>query len=211
MAGDQKMKMKMMMMKLKKTSKSKQTSKLRQKIASGESGQSTVEFALTLIMLMGFVMFYLQLSMVMAFGNYVHYATFMSARAYLSSGPDQPDQARRAQEVIVRMLKKSTSQSSVDRLPSIAKGVGGGDIAGYESAPPSQFSETNPDSSWMQGVRYTFKSRLFMIPMGGSGSGGPNATNSVTLKSESWLGREPSYEDCIVEITRMKGLIDNGC
>ena len=91
-----------------------------------QEGQSTIEFALTLILLMGFVLFYLQLSLVMAFGNYVHYATFMSARAYLSGGENQAEQARRARQVIVRMLKLPGSEAT-DRFPAIAKGDGGED------------------------------------------------------------------------------------
>jgi len=55
----------------------------------GSAGQSTVEFALTLILLMGLILFYLQLTLVFSYGNYVQLRTFMSARAFLSSGPDR--------------------------------------------------------------------------------------------------------------------------
>ena len=175
----------------------------------GDKGQSTVEFALTLILLMGFVLFYLQLSMVMAFGNYVHYATFMAARAYLSAGPDHEDQSERAKQVIVHMLKKA-NQPGADRFGAIAKGVGGDEVPGMETKEPDNFSNTNPDLSWLQGVRYTFKSRLFMIPLAGSKKGS-NSSNSVTLKSESWLGREPNYDECQQEMKIHSGIYDNGC
>lgn len=172
----------------------------------GEQGQSTIEFALTLVLLLGFVLFYIQLSLVMAFGNYAHYATFMAARAYLSAGHSKSDQAERAQAVLTRMLKKPSG--NMDRFPSIAKGEGGdGTLTGASISEPEQFKETDPGSSWMQGVRYAFKSRLFLLPMGRKQQKG--GASSITLKSESWLGREPSTMDCLIQ---MKGRIyDNGC
>jgi hypothetical protein len=179
--------------------------------AGDKKGQSTLEFALTLMLLMGFVLFYLQLSMMMAFGNYVHYATFMSARALLSAGPDNSDQEARAQEVLVRMVKRRGSAGQ-DRFPMIAKGEGQGDVPGAKFSPPSQFKPTDPALSWMQGVRYTFRSRLFLMPMGGGGrSAAAQTANSVSLTSESWLGREPSYQECQDAMGKVKGIFDNGC
>lgn len=173
---------------------------------SNQSGQATVEFALTLLLLMAFILFYLQLSLMFAWGNFVHYATFMSARAYLSAGPSLSDQQERARNVIVRMLKRKGS-SGTDRIPFIAKGEGGTDVAGFLVDPPSEFNPTDRNSSWMQGVRYTFKSRVFLLPLAGKIDG---SVNSVTLTSESWLGREPTYEDCAVFMDNL-GITDNGC
>lgn len=109
------------------------------------------------------------------------------------------------------MLKKSQSQSGVDRFPMIAKGTGGGDPAGADITEPEQFKADDPSSSWMQGVRYTFKSRLFLMPMGTGAAAAKAARGTVTLKSESWLGREPAYDECQGEMGRVKGIFDNGC
>lgn len=194
-----------------------------------ESGQATIEFALTLILLMSYVMFYLQLAMVFAWGNYVHYATFMSARALLSAGPDTGDQLERSRAVIVRMLKRGESAAGVDRFPMIAKGVGGGDPGGYEAIGgadlPGSDRWNNKDLSWQFGVRYKFRSRIFVIPMGragggapagGAGPGGvPSEVNAVTLISESYLGKEPTFEDCTGTdaggLGSFPGFFDNGC
>jgi hypothetical protein len=180
-----------------------------------QAGQSTLEFALTLILLLSFVFFYLQITLVFAFGNYAHYATFMSARAYLAAGRDAADQEQRARDVLVMMLKKSIGESGTDRYPSIAKGFGPGDPRGFQVKPPDTYSESDPLLSWQQGVRYTFRSRLFLMPLAGKSS--PNV-NSLTLTSESWLGKEPSYEECVKELSRFGGagggkrvLFDNGC
>lgn len=181
------------------------------------SGQSTVEFVLTFILFFAFFIFYFQLSMSMAFGNYAHYATFMSARAYLASGPDLQDQKDRAREVLVRMVKKSVGQSGVDRFPSIAKGFGPGDPPGFLVDPPPQYVDGDKSLSWMQGVRYAFKSKLFMIPLAGSGKANASSGsaqdsfNSVTLTSESWLGREPADNECRQDMGNNGWLFDNGC
>ncbi len=168
-------------------------------------GQATVEFALTMILFFSFFLFFFQLTMAFAYGNFVHYATFMSARAYLSAGMEIGDQQTRARDVIVKMLKKSVGASGVDRFPFIARGVGGTDPGGFEIMNGSQ------DAPWMVGVKYTFKSKLFMIPFGGTGSRGRAAVNSVTLTSESWLGREPTSSECMQYMGSRRWLFDNGC
>lgn len=179
---------------------------------SNQAGQSTLEFALVLFLLMAFMLFYVQLALMMGYGNYAHYATFMAARAYLSAGTDPQDQTQRAQTVIVQMVKKGVGQEGVDRFPSIAQATGDGDIKGVQIAPPSQFNATDKHFSWLQGVRYSFKSRLFLIPLGtGSGAAASVSGSSVTLKSESWLGREPTYQDCLGDIGAKLGIFDNGC
>jgi hypothetical protein len=184
----------------------------------GERGQSTLEFVLTLTLILGFSLFFIQASLVFAYGNYVHYATFMSARAYLSAGPTREDQVMRARSVIVRMLKRSEAEAGVDRFAAIARGVGGSNPPGFEVNPPPQFDPTKRDFSWLEGVRYTFRSRMFVIPLGGRSSVGKgasgndgNSANSLTLTSESWLGRETTTEECIGEMEKRKGTYDNGC
>jgi hypothetical protein len=178
----------------------------------GNIGQSTIEFALVLIFLMSIIFFFLQMCFVFAYGNYVHYATFMAARAYLSAGPSIDDQEARATAVITKMLKRSGGFG--ERFPSIAQGVASQDEAtppGLSVKPPPQFVDGDRNFSWLQGVRYTFKSRLFLLPFGTS-QGGSNSTNSVTFSSESWLLRDPSTADCVNYMgTVTKGFYDNGC
>jgi len=181
------------------------------------SGQATLEFALTAVLLFAFIFFFIQLSLTFAWGNYIHYATFMSARAYLSSGFDRDgDQAERARKVIIRMVKR-TGQPGTDRFKSIARGTQaltadeaqGNGVAGFMVDPPDQY-KSNPgvrDFSWMEGVRYAFSSRLFIMKIGGV----DNAGSAIDLTAESWLGREKSYQECIQTMGTLKGEIDNGC
>jgi hypothetical protein len=186
---------------------------------SNQIGQSTIEFCLTIVLMIAFLFFYFQLSMILAFGNFVHYATFMSARAYLSSGQDQDDQRSRARDVIVKLLKKSVGQAGVDKFPRIAKGFGQGDPGGLMMDRPSQYQKGDPALSWMEGVRYTFRGKLFLIPLGGFGRGarsaqaemGQSDPNSLTLTSESWLGREPAADECLGDMGKNGWFFDNGC
>lgn len=174
-----------------------------------ESGQSTVEFALTLVLLMSIILFFLQLTLIFGYGNYVHYATFMAARAYLSSGPDQDDQATRAKDVLNQMLTQGGQDGGAARWGFIGQGTGGTDPIGAEIGasqnPP--FSATDRNLSWLQGVRYTFRSRLFVLPMGRANAA--SSANILTLTSESWLGREPSFSECTQDMAGRD--YDNGC
>jgi hypothetical protein len=174
----------------------------------GERGQSTLEFALTLFLLMAFLLFYVQLSLLLGYGNYAQYATFMAARAYLSAGANQSDQAERARTVIIKTLKRG--EGGQDRFPSIAKGDGDGEPKGVQIGEAGNFSPTNPDLSWLQGVRYRFKGRLFVIPIGTGPAAAQASRATLTLQSESWLGREPAYDECQSDLNN-KGIFDNGC
>lgn len=177
----------------------------------GEEGQSTIEFALTILLLMAFILFYVQLCLIFAWGNYVHYATFMSARAYLAAGPDREDQEERARNVLIRMVKRSLGEAGRDRFPGIAKGVGGSEIAGVQIGPGSQFKDGDANLSWLQGVRYKFRSKLFLMPLAGRGAPEKPSVNQLTLQSESWLGREPAYNECQEEMGSRDWVFDNGC
>lgn len=182
-----------------------------------EEGQSTIEFVLSSILAMGLVFFYVKLVLLFAYGNFVQYATFMSARALLSAGVSQDDQLNHAKNVLIRMVKKSESQPEQDRFDFIAKAVTVGE--GGETVPGALIGQGeigqkgasgDPFSSWQVGVRYAYQARIFSSAlvrwMGATESGG-----KVTLQSESWLGREASYNECKQQVEARKGLFDNGC
>lgn len=176
-----------------------------------ESGQSTIEFAIATAMSLAFVFFFIHLSMLLAYGNLVHYATFMAARTYMAASDSVDDQVSRGQEILVRLLKKSVAQPGVDRYPFIARGDGGnGEIPGLiVLGPGPNFSPKNRNLSWQEGVRYKFRARIIPVPL----SAGRGQDNVLTLISESWLGREPSTLDCERELaTKLGGVtFDNGC
>jgi hypothetical protein len=176
-----------------------------------EQGQSTIEFALSVFLTVGFFLFVVQLSFLFAYGNLVHYATFMAARAQLAAGLNGDDQDRRAKETIILLLKKSVGQPGVEKYGFIAQGQGGGvDVPGYTPKGGSVYNPKKNDFSWMYGVRYKFRGKVTSIPIGSSDAG----VNYVTLTSESWLGVEPSYSECRSWMSGPQasgGMIDNGC
>ena len=186
-------------------------------------GQSTIEFALTMILLMAFTLFYVQISLAFSFGSFVHYATFMSARALLSSGPNQSDQYERAKNVIIHTLKKSEGEPGLDKFPTIAKAFGQGTLPGYIAGPGQQFQPTDISYSWMLGVQYKFRSKIFLLPLGKSTGASPSPMsrvppNTMELTAESWLGMESSESDCRQQMSKGSGQsggagwrTDNGC
>ena len=73
-----------------------------------EKGQASIEFALMIMVAVFFSFFFLQLCFFLGFSSYVQYATFMSARAFLSAGPTTDDQRDRADMVLRQMIKWMT-------------------------------------------------------------------------------------------------------
>jgi hypothetical protein len=186
-----------------------------------QSGQSTVEFILTIILLMGFVTFYTRFAYFLGYANLVQYATFMSARAYQSAAATQDEQVAAAESVIVALLKKSQGQRNTERF-GIAKAETGGSPKGARiGADTANFVATDENFSWLQGVRYSFRGQLFVNLFGTKPTAASAASGAlpgeVMLTSESWLGREPTDEECSQELaTRSSGGIkleepDNGC
>ncbi len=178
----------------------------RSSVLDNEAGQAMLEFALVMMLILSFSFFFIQICLIMAWGNFVHYATFMSARAYMAGGGDKDGQQERARVVLERMLKRNGQ----DRLPNVARGVGGSTLTGAEIGEGPGFEDSR-SSSWPEGVRYTFRSRLFTIPPGLPGGRLTEEENSVTFTSESFLLREPTYEECVTEMVERDGLVDNGC
>jgi hypothetical protein len=176
---------------------------------NSDQGQSTIEFALTLTVLMAFALFFIQLCLVFGFGNFVHYATFMSARAYMAAGKTATDQEDRARKVIIQTLKKSEGSPNTDRFPTIAKAKDGDNPAGAFIGPGSNYDPSKRNSFWMQGVRYRFASRLFVLPLSGKVNG-TQTKQLLQLTSESWLGREPTFEECMDKMQK-DWVLDNGC
>jgi hypothetical protein len=174
-----------------------------------------------MVFLLSFILFFLQLTFVFAFGNYAHYATFMAARALQSGGGTPEDQKTRAKSVIIQTLKLSEGFAGADRYPSLAKAVGGeedlrganiGEFRGNKEE--FQFDRTDKAKSWLEGVRYTFRSKLFLMALKPSLNGtesGLDEEGGFELTSESWLQRDPSYQECSALMGASGGEFDNGC
>ena len=147
-----------------------------------------------------------QVSLGFGVANFIQYATYMASRAYLSGARDKDAQKNAAKAVLETMLQKN----GADRYKNIAKASGEGEPTGAmigsspQAVAPAGSSDAR-DKNWEQGVTYKFKMRLYMMPVLKAGNG---KGNEVELESQSWLGREPTRDECQKAV---KGVEDNGC
>lgn len=197
---------------------------MKKNILKGRSrGQSTVELLISLFAFITIFFMFVQVGLSFAVANYVQYATFMSARALLAGHRTLADQKMAAQTYLTKMLGADGR-----RFGSIAQPdeSGSGDFPGATIGPASRVKLASPndssgaprDSAWEQGVSFRFKTKLYMAPMVpgvGRGEG-----SKVTLESQSWLGRDPSEQECVQQMSsRLKdrfqnsnvARFDNGC
>jgi hypothetical protein len=165
-------------------------------------GQALMEFVLGLMVVFSFFFFFIRMSALFAIANYIHYATFMAARAY-SSGSDIGDRrTERAQEVLdATVTGKFKSLLTVKDQPLI----GGGPL--YEADSIKDY--------WNQGVAYPFKAKLSLHPFTPKGQ-----AIEMDLVSESWMPPNPTQAECKRELQRMQNITgvtnvvvewDNGC
>ena len=172
-------------------------------------GQALIEFVLGLMIVISFFFFYVKMAAVFAIGNYIHYATFMAARAY-SSGAGTPDeQTANAEAVLQKMvagrfktLLKPSSDSS-------------GSIPGATVGPGPWYQEDAALDNWNQGVTYAYETKIALYPWSKG-----NQAITMKLTSESWMRREDSESECNAKKGRVQGGIrlqnisvewDNGC
>lgn len=145
-----------------------------------------MEFVLGIMVVISFFAFFIKLSATFVIGNYIHYATFMAARAYMSSANSQSDQQSNAEKVLRKMVN--------DRWKSMIKPdaeSSGGVPGGFVGSGP--YAVENPVAHfWNQGVTYGFTSKLSIYPWSKDGQ-----SIELKLKSESWMPREQSVAECI--------------
>ncbi len=161
-----------------------------QQVRRAQQGQAMVEFLLSLIIIISFFFFYVKLSAVFAIGNYIHYVTFMSARAYLSSAPSQENQRENAESVLSTLI--------VGKWRTLIKAKGGDStVTGAHIGGGSFFQNDPTQGAWNQGTTFRFVTSVGLYPWN-------KVANPVQLDltSESWLGREQSTQEC--ETTKTK-------
>ena len=171
-----------------------------------------VEFILGLMIVISFFFFYVRMCMVFAAGNYVHYATFMAARAYQSSAQNPGTQVENATSVITAMLG--------GRFKTLITGKGGdgNSIPGAFIGPGPYYTENPIQDSWNQGVTYHFTGKLSLYPWSKTGQ-----SIALDLQSESWMPREDTTDECNAKKAATQSLLsgtgvsnvtvewDNGC
>ena len=175
-----------------------------------QNGQALTEFVLGLMLIISFFFFYVKMAAVFAIGNYIHYATFMAARAYASSDTSPSAQEANAQTVLTAMLggrfkAAITPTGGSGTVPGAF--IGAGDFSNDDAA----------EDYWNQGVTFTYQSKLKLYPWSKD-----SQSIILNLTSESWMPREESAAECNDRLgTTLSDIIskskavklewDNGC
>lgn len=177
------------------------------------AGQAVMEFVLGLMIVISFFFFFIKMSATFVVGNFIHYATFMSARAYMSSANTQGDQQANAEAVLQKMVGgrwKALIKPNAEASGSVPGGfVGAGNYA----------TESPALDNWNQGATFSYSSKLSIYPWSKEGQG-----IELKLTSESWMPREQSVNECnqtkakVTAAIAQSGVIgslvewdDNGC
>lgn len=141
------------------------------KTRQSQKGQSAIEFIVVVVVVLFFLLFFLSLSILLVVSEYVEYATFMSARTYKSMFSTKDVQQQNARIVF---------QSYMDKVQGIARNA--------------QLTFVEGDNPQSAGVQATYNIDLFYLPPVFLPFGGP--PSRINLKTETRLGRDPSYQDC---------------
>lgn len=167
-------------------------------------GQTAVEFIVISLVVFFFLLFFLSLSFVLVLSQYMDYATFMAARTYKAAHGDFGSQITKAQEVFDAYVSPVKGSGLVRNVSSL------------------QFTKINAGDrpNLSEGLRVNYDLNLFYLPP----LFAKNKVDSViTLTSESFLGRDPNYEECVgffkeftsrlrIDVRELVGQMeDNGC
>jgi hypothetical protein len=165
-------------------------------------GQSTIEFLTTLIFVIGIIFFYVKMSLSMTSGFLVHYATFISSRAYLvkDTNSNEPNGSDGAAKALAQQVFNDFNLENI--IPNFAP----------------TFSVSDPEGNnnkVFNGVFVEYDAPFSISNLFGG-------KESARYVSESFLGREPTRAECLQQVckaiddlgascTLHTTVFDNGC
>jgi hypothetical protein len=160
-------------------------------LTRSDSGQSTMEFLLAFTFVFTLIFFIFQVGVSFTNGYLVHYATFMASRTYL----------------VIDNNSNTISSGDEDakgRATSVFNGIPVGSfIPGFRSELMINHPMTVPNNLFVGAwVEYPEKFGISEI-IGG--------IKNVKLRSESFLGREPSRVSCLVRICEAMKEVGGTC
>lgn len=141
---------------------------------NNDKGQSTIEFIMTFTAAVGFIFLFLKMSMNFTDGYMVHHATYMAARAYLVDDQDRDAVEEGDQRAFEKARDVFTRYLPADFVSGVSSGA-------------LQENNPNPVNTKYQafvGLWIEFTQKFTLGFIGG--------TESMTMRSEAFLGREPS-------------------
>jgi hypothetical protein len=172
------------------------------KVKQNQSGQAITEFVLGLMIMISFFFFFIKMAAVFVIGNYIHYATFMTARTYMASASKTETQKDNA-ELVLRKMIAGRWKNIIKPDTSTSSGSVPGGFVGK-----GQIYDDSPGDYWNEGATYSFIAHMTMHPWNAQGE-----VLELKLTSESWMPREQSEEECIATRqkiqSRIKALVPN--
>jgi hypothetical protein len=174
--------------------------KRRVRVFKNRSGQAAVEFIAVAVVLFFFLLFLMSTAFLLVISDYIDYATFMAARTLKSGFSRAETQQENARLVFDQYISKIEGLARNFRL---------------------DFVRSDPGSQATEGVVVSYDIDLFYLPPLFVTDGAP--ASRITLTSESHLGRDPSFEECmqyfqnyanevgITDPVVIEQLEDNGC
>jgi len=141
-------------------------------------GQSAVEFIIVCLVVFFFLLFFMSVSFVLILSQYMDYATFMAARTYKAAHGSPQEQREEAERVFLSYANLVRGSGLVKRVSNL------------------EFIKVDPQGRQHQseGVRVQYDLDLFYLPP--LFIRGPAPSSGITLTSESFLGRDPNYDEC---------------
>ncbi|MCO4795511.1 MAG: hypothetical protein KC493_17460 [Bacteriovoracaceae bacterium] len=172
-------------------------------MTKNEEGQSTVEFIISFMMVIGFVFLYVKMALNFTNGYVVHYANFMASRALLvqEANSNQVDGSDTKSRQVAEEVWNGFNVEDV---------LGGIEITKDFNMPGAV------DNNLFVGTIVEYEDRFSIF-------GNVGTTDKLKFKSESFLGKEPTIAECverICEAFRALGaggcnhnttVMDNGC
>lgn len=156
-----------------------------------DNGQSTMEFLLAFTFVFTLIFFIFQVGVSFTNGYLVHYATYMASRTYLVIDNNSNDIASGDEDAKGRAISVFNG-IPVDRF-----------IPGFRSELKINHPMTVPNNLFVGAwVEYPEKFGISEI-IGG--------IKNVNLRSESFLGREPSRVTCLVRICEAMKEVGGSC
>ncbi len=154
-------------------------------------GQSTIEFLVTFIFVFGFVFVFLNISFLYTNGFLVHYATYMSSRAYLvfdNNSKEKDGSDAGAERIAREVLNKFDLEKFIPAIDNVNRST-------------KIFHPDSGINNLYVGIRFEYQDYL-PLPMF------TKLEDPIIFVSESFLGREPTRSECLERICSAFNLID---
>lgn len=168
---------------------------------NNQSGQSTIEFIFSFSIAFFIIIYTIKIALNYTTGYLVHYATYMSSRAYLTFEGNGNETAASSTAVEVFRGTKVDAYFSGLNIDANNPRVTG--------------SLTDPQRTILNGIQYDWTTTFSVNGMFGG-------SQMLNMRSESFLGREPDRKSCVIQTCvaarnssgqcgRAFTLVDNGC